>query len=215
MIKKARSTILADAYDVDEFEQEASDEEALSDNLDDTLRSVSSASKRLMGLLPSLQRAIKFKREAPVAPSSLIRVPIRATDPAYVFVTQVLDKFDTIETALAQRLGQANWERHQRILRQLSSKTSLVEAEQEGDAESLFHPVSTFHDSGLGSSDPTKSSYATSNASHTSFVSDMGGNEEAVLRVPETPPQVGLGQPFECKLCGHTVFNVKNRIDWK
>lgn len=222
-IEKVESTILSTYFSDDESGPEISDEETQSGAVDSALQGIFTASKCLMELLPSLQRTAKSVNEASVGEKASISTQLQVAEPAHAFVSQVLDKFENINLLLAKRLGQANWERHRRFLRQLDTAVSseepkgalLPEEDQESDAPSLFRPFSMFHDSGIGSSQPTKSSYAMSNASHASFLTGAGDEDGSVLQVPETPPEVGLGKPFECDLCGHLLFKIKNRIDWK
>jgi len=71
--------------------------------------------------------------------------------------------------------------------------------------QSAFAPVSKFHDSGLG----------TSMASHSSFVSTEAESSLGRLRVPPTPDAVGNGLSFDCFVCGQRQAKIKNRVDWK
>lgn len=227
-IEKAQLAIAdSDSYD-SESDLESLIDETNDEHLDTTIQSIASISECFMSLLPSLQRASKLLNDAPLTKPLALTAPLRVSDPAYSFVSQVIDKFDDIDLELARRLGQANWERHRRLLKQMHSGSSLDKAmereqdeEDEGEeeihagAQSLFYRASTFYDSGIGSSKPKQSSYAISNASHTSFLSDINNDVPGGLRVPKTPEEVELGSPFRCEICGHTLYNIKNRVDWK
>src|SRR5277367_4278797 len=81
--------------------------------------------------------------------------------------------------------------------------------------KSTFRPVSLFHDSGLGTSMPSRSQYAASNASHTSFLSIETDAAKGRLRVPITPVEVGEGIAFTCFICAQRLSGIRNRVDWK
>ena len=170
--------------------------------------------KRLMDLLPSLELAAKLMREPPAPRKSIQKRAFQVSHPAHPFISQVVDKFPRMDSSLAERLGQANWERHQRI-RQTSECSHNDEHETEPVAHSLFHPRSLFQDSGIGSSMPSSSAYAISNASHSSFLSNAQNRDQKALRVPETPAEVALGKPFRCSICAHLLRNIKDRVQYK
>lgn len=134
----------------------------------------------------------------------------RLPEAAKPWIMQVQDKFpNALDQSLLNRLGEANCERAIRI---------RDKAEPVVEEPVRFKPVSEFHDSGLGTSIPTETNYATSTysaASHTSFVSSLAGEERGKHRVPKTPVEIGLGKPFECDICGKTVAHIKNRVQWK
>jgi hypothetical protein len=166
-----------------------------------------------MELLPSLERSETMsKKEANVDP--IPRSSFRVSEPASYFVSHVIDKFRNADIKLAERLGEANWQRHERIRHQVEASTGS-EDDDPPAAYSVFQPFSMFHDSGIGTSKPATSSYAMSNASHASFLTSVAERSRGALRVPETPAEVGLGKPFQCEICGHTLSKIKNRIDWK
>jgi hypothetical protein len=128
---------------------------------------------------------------------------------AMIYVRNILDKFPNADVKLAQRLGEANWQRHVKI--RSGNQISKVELEVAG-AKSVFHGSSVFHDSGLGSSMPSASSYA---PSASSFVSKVGDDDSEYFRVPRTPTEVFEGKPFKCFICGRFLVQIKNRVDWK
>ena len=136
-------------------------------------------------------------------------VPFAVSGPAQFYVGLVQDKFQKARRKLVERLGEANWQRHVNIRNQLDSETSAAE---EPAAHSLFRPHSAFHDSGIGTSVPTHTTYA---ASHTSFRSSASESARGSIRVPPTPVEVATGQSFQCFLCKAKLSNIKSRIDWK
>jgi hypothetical protein len=173
----------------------------------------------LMDLAPTFQQVMGEKDvslEDPRNASDI--VTFHVSHAARQYVLRIVDKYKNVDHGLAERLGEANWQRYVRIQSQIQS-TREGEGGDHGEigptARSTFVPLSKFHDSGLGSSKPARSSYAASAASHTSFASTQSDAPGGRLRVPPTPPEVAQGLSFTCYICGGVLTDVKNRIDWK
>ena len=162
----------------------------------------------LMVLIPTLERA---NRRKPEEISSLQQVPVNfeVTEPARIYVRHVLDRFPHAAKRLAERLGEANWQRHMEIREMMHREDVDI------DPGTGFAPKSKFHDSGLGSSIPGVSTYAMSTTSGTSFASSLAEKERGTLRVPPTPHEVAKGKPFQCSFCGQVLSWIRNRRDWK
>jgi hypothetical protein len=160
----------------------------------------------LLDLVPIMQTVFKHKKctnanEKPAKPDQF-----QVYRPALSYVGKVRDRFPSGPTQLLERLGQANWQRHLTIRRK-NEPVEIVMAEV--PAQSIFH------DSGLGSSTPSKYvSYAASDASHSSFMSMVDGDAPA-SRCPPTPREVLNGEPFECEICGKVQSRIKTRSHWK
>lgn len=179
-----------------------------------------------MDLLPTIQHCFEIEQI-----STHVEAPINfsvkdAILPAEPLVNQIQDKFPRVDPALAKRLGEASWERFRRVCRALDlRKESEIHGadgafedteseESEKDKPSTFVPVSSFYDSGLGASLPTKSRYSLSAASHTSFLSTQS-MLESTYRVPPTPAEVTQGIPFQCDYCNKWVENIHTRVQYK
>jgi len=204
-----------------ETDQSSDDEEP------DKVESLSFSVGCLMDLLPSMEGSLTHLQMIKSHPAAPIRAPFSVSEPAHPFVQNISDKFERADTCLVERLGESNWQRFVTI----RARTKQFVCKQEQDAEvieelspvtlfkqapqSMFTPLSLFHDSGLGSSVPTIRPYAASAASHTSFVSSLATDGNSALRVPPTPREVQAGEPFTCEICGHRLVNIKNRVDWK
>jgi hypothetical protein len=139
----------------------------------------------------------------------------KVSDPAQVYVSNVLDKFPNADPKLVKRLGQKNWERHQSIRTKAQEKEKAPVSHELEVTPSLFKPFSMFHDSGLGLSTATISAYAASNTSYSSFVSSAADGEKRSWRVPPLPFAATLGKPFTCDICGEVQYNIRNRVKWK
>jgi hypothetical protein len=173
--------------------------------------------KCLMDLLPSMEKTYKHVRD----PGSYLEekngiFAFHVTEAARPYVLQVHDKFRSAAISLVERLGEANWQRHVRIRQYMASG---VQDDAPDDlrigARSAFFPASKFHDSALGSSNPTNSSFAPTVASHSSFVSSLAEKEGYRARVPSMPTEVARGLSFTCFICKRTLTKIKNRVDWK
>lgn len=179
------------------------------------LQDIATFSECLMDLLPGLERSSRVHQQTPMNysdPSPVFQV----SEPASPFVSLVLDRFRKASPRLAQRLGEANWQRYVRIRAQTGATDEDEHARPDSVIPcSVFTPVSLFRDSGLGTTVAAPSNYATSTASHTSLVSSLADVNKDSLRVPDEPPEVALGKPFTCAVCGYILYYIKNRIDWK
>ena len=211
-----------------------SDSEASDDDNLDSSDHIIDAVGCLMDLLPTIEQNLLHLQSINARATAPIRIPFSVSELARPWVQNISDKFEHAESALVERLGESNWQRFETVRARMNQIMQRMDSEAGGDIkadivmgtaasvvfekppQSLFMPVSLFYDSGLGSSVPTLPFYAVSNASHTSsFASSLANDSLSSLRVPPTPEAVGLGEPFRCEICGHTLFNIKNRIDWK
>ena len=179
----------------------------------------------LMDLLPTILHFCANDPLPEAKGATRARVPrVQASSAADYFINQVQDKFEHVDPSLARRLGEVGWERFRRLQRACMRNKEIITTEdsdseseeviQEEIEPSTYVPVSTFQDSGLGTSLATKSRYSASVASHKSFLSTKSSTEGA-LRVPKTPIQVSYGLPFPCKLCNRTVKDIDSRVKWK
>lgn len=169
----------------------------------------------LTELGPTLQQNLLHSRNSYAKFSYPPVVPFRLSDPAAVYVSLIRDKFRNAQVQLVNRLGEANWQRHQAIREQL--KRSHVETDAAEDEDqtlyySVFRPHTTFHDSGVGTSVPTHTNHA---PSHASFQSSKFEGEHGCVRVPPIPEKAKDGKPFQCHFCGQDIPNIRSRVDWK
>lgn len=166
----------------------------------------------LVQLGPTLRQNVLYARKSRIKASFPAVVPFHLSGPAWKYVSLVREKFKNAEDQLVNRLGEANWQRHIRVRRQMEAIQGRTSDDNEpansrDDLYSAFRPYSAFHDSGLGTSIPEDA------LSHTSFLSS--NPEGGSLRVPAAPEEVGAGKPFQCPFCGDTLRHITNRIGWK
>ena len=162
----------------------------------------------LTELRPSLEQNVACTKKALSQSALPPYVPFCLSDPAKIYVSLVRERYPQAQDHLVDRLGEANWQRHLSVRQKVDNdKVSAVEEE----VGSVFHPYSTFHDSGIGTSVPAQTQYA---PSHTSFLSSIAGDKESV-RVPPLPAESGAGKPFRCFICGLLLSNISCRVDWK
>ncbi len=161
----------------------------------------------LNGFLKSSPKDVKALKQSLLS-------EFHVSGPARTYILNIRDRFLEADSQLVERLGEANWQRHV-ALSGLPMQADCSDVPVEEAAKSVFLPVSLFQDSGLGSSLPAQTSCAATSASHTSFISSQVDAKGGGLRVPPTPKAVSKGIPFSCGICGQTLSQNKNRINWK
>ncbi len=193
--------------------------EGLSDSgSNDIIEDIGFTTTCLSELGPSLAQNLQHAEKGRDQQSRrLAVVPFSVPGPAMIFVSLIREKFKQAHYKLVERLGQANWQRQKSVRERMdytkqSPEATTKPARESGIARSLFRPYSEFHDSGIDTSVPAQTEYA---QSITSFQSSNSEREQMSQRVPNQPPEVSLGIPFQCFLCRCAISNVRNRVDWK
>ena len=175
----------------------------------DICENIGFATASLAELRPSLEENI-ISSERSCFQSVLTPFrPFLLSDPASIYVSIVREKFPKAQDQLVERLGEANWQRHNMVRRQESVTQKHIEEPEIG---SVFHPYSAFHDSGIGTSVREQSQHA---PSHTSFISSNTDESSRSFRVPPVPADACSGKAFQCSICGLKVNNIYNRVQWK
>ncbi|KAL6716241.1 hypothetical protein ACLMJK_005807 [Lecanora helva] len=190
----------------------------------------------LMDMLPTIEHCVQMDQLPSYEESVTDRLNHGEANPiSNSMILLIRDKFKFIDVSLANRLGEANWERFRRMRRLYPDSKTLFGADEaydsgedesgrdyvrkkevtsNGGVPSYFQPFSNFQDSGLGASLRPNSLSAASMASHTSFLSTKSA-AEGVHRVPPTPAKVAEGLPFKCPFCDRILQSIRNRIQWK
>lgn len=181
------------------------------------LENIEFYTKCLMDLLPSMEQTYKNVCDPGLRiDDGSGKISFQVTEAARPYVLKVHDKFRNASISLAERLGEANWQRFMRVRQHMAGELRGDDLEDlHVGARSTFFPASKFHDSGLGSSLRPESSFAFTDASHSSFVSNLSEKDGSRARVPATPNEVAEGIPFACFICRRMLTKIKNRIDWK
>ncbi|KAF7510259.1 hypothetical protein GJ744_006955 [Endocarpon pusillum] len=223
-IEQAKYVVAQDASDTDSTG-------SLSSNEDDVRQKTLRAGRRLgtlevqlvarhvdllLQLCPSIEQVYENKHRT--QHSGFRDVPVlHVTKASDSYASAVQAKFPWADPSLVQRLGEANWERHERLRNLEKTAPDSVEqllAQDLPPPKSQFQPVSLFRDSALGSSIAPRSQSAASAASHSSFASSKDGAERGRLRVPNMP-KGNFGEPFECPFCKKLLSSIRSRVDWK
>lgn len=128
--------------------------------------------------------------------------------PETVFCDKVQQRFPRAESDLVETLGKANWARFLRCqeTRNAVETGTLTETNPAGEDGSVA-ASSKYHDSGLGTSLPTASSYAET------VMTYAAGNGQKV-RIPPLSDEAKKGVPFPCLACGRSV-RITNNSGWK
>jgi len=218
LLEEARTIIKRTDYDSDTESDDGSDTESPEVTQSRSISEIRHHITLLMNLLPSLQHVLEYSIREERDKQAVIRDQFQVSKAASAYISIVREKFARAEDDLVARLGEANWQRHIRIrkrLEQCAQETFEPEVEIP-IAKSLFRPISTFHDSGLGKSISAATvRIAASVVSHSSFRTSATEGGIGSLRVPETPEEVALGLAFQCSICGKTLTTIKDRYQWK
>jgi len=128
--------------------------------------------------------------------------------PETVFCDKVQRRFPRAEPDLVETLGKANWARFLRCqeTRNAVETGTLTETNPAGE-DGTVAASSKYHDSGLGTSLPTASSYAET------VMTYAAGNGQKV-RIPPLSDEAKKGVPFPCLACGRSV-RITNNSGWK
>ncbi|KPI40207.1 uncharacterized protein AB675_11539 [Cyphellophora attinorum] len=158
----------------------------------------------LMDLLPSLERMYRLKHSTMSKPA--LAISFHTSSAAATYINNIRDKFPLASLELINRLGEANWQRHERL-----RGRSVIEAIH--PASKPFAPQSIFKDSALGTSISAPTLREGSVASHSSFASTVegGADKRTMLRVPPMPDWTATD---ECPFCEQAVYFTSRR-DWK
>jgi hypothetical protein len=183
--------------------------------LSTSINSLATYTTCLMDLLPSMEDTLNLASQAKDEDQSSSPLDFHVSGPAKTYILNIFDRFSKANYQLVERLGEANWQRHIALRNGLTKEVESSDVVIEEAPKSVFIPVSLFQDSGLGTSQPAHTGYATTSASHTSFVSSQADEGGGGLRVPPTPKAVSERIPFTCEICGQTLSQIKSRIDWK
>lgn len=186
---------------------ETSDSESEADPRARSIKYLTAYIQGLMDLGPMIEINLIESERRPDDAQQPALPAFDVSEPARTYVSVVRDKFPKAPTRLVERLGEANWQRHVQVRKRITDPGEKTFKER--------IPVSVFHDSGIGSTMPSGSQYAATTFTRSSFNSSMAEKEYGSLRVPPTPKEVSLGQPFQCFLCQVTQRKIKNRVDWK
>ncbi|KAK5050935.1 hypothetical protein LTR84_003494 [Exophiala bonariae] len=198
--------------------------ESLQQNHMRSLKRLESHVNNLMHLLPTLISSCRVD----LLPISEARHPMlkveSVSDAARQYVVQVWDKFPMIKEGLANRLGEANWERYQRfhadVERDPAANSPLEQPSSSDDEKDLVRPanpsllpVSEFRDSGIGSSLPTKSKHTNSESEQPTFIPETQIHDSGLGAIPlaksknqRRPEASFASQPLqaEFKKAGHS-----------
>ena len=207
IIESATSSSASEAGDQE-------DEDSCSNGSIDTQDDLVSRVQMIQDLVPTLEYSLKHVQRCKRSSARKTTESFYSSSPAHFYISLVRDKFPLADDRLTMRCGEANWQRHINVRRRMDG---LIESNPLEDSlvGSRFQPPTLFHDSGIGTTIAAQTSSPQSEASHRSFISSVADTAKGTARVPSTPPEVSLGKPFRCFICGQLQFRIKNRVAWK
>ncbi|KAF5575530.1 ankyrin repeat [Fusarium pseudocircinatum] len=116
--------------------------------------------------------------------------------PQQAFCDKVEQRFPGADKSLILRLGEANWLRYRSCQElRLAEEEFAKELQPESKEDHKTVAGSRFHDSGLGTSLPTMSSYAET-------VMTYSGSDGQRTRIPRLSEEAKQGKRFPCVACG-------------
>ena len=208
-------------------------------NLEDVVEDLKTCSESLIDLTPSLE--YPANDVVPVEDTSAILANdlVNVAEPARSFVVIIKDRYPSTENDLVKRLGEANWERRERLRKKFASASVMDTASSSGEENSTTCGTvadrsrlqssidlsrtyqstttrSTFSENSIFDHNGTTFQAFVRAESVTSFASSMAdGGESSQRRVPSLPEGHEIGSPFQCQICGDTLRNIRNSADWK
>lgn len=142
--------------------------------------------------------------------------------PYQAYVQKIRDRFPLAPMAVVENLGQANFRRHQQIIKRIEEEEEKEEEEaaqarapttQEATIDMSIRSATDFKDSGLGSSIPQALETSKLDYSEVSSVMSIMA-EEAWKAFPQLTQDAKHGEPFHCVACGRMMIITKTGL-WK
>ena len=128
-------------------------------------------------------------------------------NPAEYLASRIRHRYPNGQSDLVAILGRNNWDRMLRLAKAREQKAQQpVEGNKEQKAATSVSR-SEFHDSGLGTSIATPSSYAETVVSY-------HGSKGGSIKIPPLPAEAAGGKPFICGVCGDSI-KISNTTLWK
>jgi hypothetical protein len=203
-------------HSTDRTESDSDDSDSESDSssnyeshaLEDIIEDLKTDIQCLVDLGPRYKEPIRdrtVKEKAAIPPQGA------TWDQAEYLTARIHHRYPNADGVLAQILGQANWERAQRLYAAKEKNARIVQRPTV-KVESASRPSGTvmaseFHDSGLGTSIPTASSYAET-------VFSYHGTKGGSVKIPPVPVEGQQGKEFACMICG-CICQLPKRGGWK
>ncbi|KAK4119061.1 hypothetical protein N657DRAFT_650618 [Parathielavia appendiculata] len=167
-------------------------------SVEDIIENIKTDIRCLVDLGPRYKEPIRDRTVAEVA---AVPGPVSTWDQAEYLASRIRHRYPNVDVELARILGQANWDRFRRLseYKEQNIREAQRPANKPEPALMLSGTVvaSDFHDSGLGTSLATPSSYAET-------VLSYHGTKGGSIKIPPAPPEALEGKPFLCDICGRT-----------
>ena len=133
-----------------DYERSFEEDEVSDDEASDIIEDVEFHINCLNELAPTIKRipqsAMKVRQKPPHSEPEAFYV----SDPAKAYVLAIRERFKKAQTQLVERLGEANWQRHVTVRKQMSMVSEHDPTLSMGlDAAHSLFQSSAFHDSGM------------------------------------------------------------------
>lgn len=176
-------------------------------NVQEIIKDLETDIRCLVDLGPRYKEPIRDRtvKEQPALPSLTTN-----WDPAEHFASRIRHRYPDGNLVLAHTLGQMNWERAKRLY---AAREANARATERPAVKLSVVPgakgtiiASDFHDSGLGTTLASPTSYAET-------VLSYRGTKSGSIKIPQVPPEGMKGERFICGICGCTCQLPK--ANWK
>jgi hypothetical protein len=128
-------------------------------------------------------------------------------NPAEYLVSRIRHRYPEGEDGLLSLLGQQSWDRLKALYAMRESNRETNQKLEVAEAAVGDKAGTEFHDSGLGTSIATPSSYAETVVSY-------HGSKGGTIRIPPLPVEAAQGKAFRCPVCGQSV-QISTKSRWK
>jgi len=149
---------------------------------------------------PIRDRAIEEKEAPPPTGPT-------AWNPAEYLASRIRHRYPEGEDGLLTLLGYQNWDRLQALYAVRESNRETAQKPEMAETPAGEKAGTEFHDSGLGTSIVTPSSYAETVVSY-------HGSKGGPIRIPPLPAEAAQGKSFRCPVCGQSV-QISTTSRWK
>lgn len=201
---RTRDAVEATSFAIRDVDGDDSDTDSDTDDssfagensVEDIIEDIKTDIQCLVDLGPRFKEPI---RDNAVAEVAAVPAPVPTWNQAEYLTSRIRHRYPDADAELARILGQANWDRFRRLSdhkeRNICEAQRPASKPQSAPMPSGTVVASDFHDSGLGTSMATPSSYAET-------VLSYHGAKGGAIKIPPAPAEALQGKAFACDICG-------------
>ena len=174
-------------------------------SLEDIVEDLKTDVQCLVDLGPGYDEPIRDRR----LDEEEARVPneARTWDPARYMASRIRHRYPKGDSELLKLLGHQNWDRLREVYATREANSGTTQRSEADEASTVAPSRSAFHDSGLGTSVATPTSYAET-------VLSYHVSQGESVKIPPLPAEAAQGKAFRCPICGQSV-QISDKSRWK